>query len=173
VKGFTFRHAGKVTDPDATRWGDALDRLLAVTSLLSTDMQQALAGRGLSESRTHVLWVLAGRGPVHQRVLADALGVSARAITGLVDALADAHLVTRVPHPTDRRAQLVTLTAAGHDLTDDLLRGHRELARSLFAPMPPDALAAFASGLDEVADRFRVLLAAATEPDGGRLEAGT
>ncbi len=40
-----------------------------------------------------------------QRALADALQVTPRNVTGLVDALADSGFVERAPHPTDRRAR--------------------------------------------------------------------
>ena len=72
-------------------------------------MTHAIEALGLTPSRTHLLWELGHRGPVPQRVLAEALKVTPRAVTGLVDALAADGLVTREPHPTDRRAALVTL----------------------------------------------------------------
>jgi len=68
---------------------------------------------GLSYLRLHVLGTLASRGPTMMRDLADQLGISARNTTALVDALEEAGLVERQPHPTDRRATLVRVTEGG------------------------------------------------------------
>lgn len=78
-----------------------------------------------------------------QRVLADALRVTPRNVTGLVDGLVAAGLVRREPHPTDRRATMVSLTPGGVRLTDELARGHEELAAVLFGGLPDDELQAF------------------------------
>ena len=122
-------------------------------------MAQAIEKLGLTPSRTHLLWELGERGPVPQRVLADALRVTPRAITGLVDVLVDDGLVTRDPHPTDRRATLVTLTPRGKTLVAQLRRDHKTLARALFAPMSQRELDGFARGLAGVVERLRAHLA--------------
>jgi DNA-binding MarR family transcriptional regulator len=126
--------------------------------VLDDDMTQAIEALGLTPSRTHLLWELGQRGPVPQRVLADALRVTPRAVTGLVDALVADGLVTRQTHPTDRRATLVTLTSRGKTLVAQLKRDHKRLARALFAPMPSREFDAFARGLAGVIDRLRVHL---------------
>ena len=95
-------------------------------------MARANAALGLTPARTHLLWELGRRGPVPQRVLAEALKVTPRAVTGLVDALVAQRLVTRQAHPTDRRATLVTLTPRGETLVAELQRGHKALANALF-----------------------------------------
>ncbi|WP_426593568.1 MarR family winged helix-turn-helix transcriptional regulator [Cellulomonas sp. McL0617] len=48
--------------------------------------------------------------------LADALAVAPRSVTSKVDAAESEGLVRRLPDPTDRRATLVELTPAGHDV---------------------------------------------------------
>lgn len=47
------------------------------------------------------------------RDLADELGLPARNLTTLADALESEGLVRRTPHPTDRRATVLEITAAG------------------------------------------------------------
>jgi DNA-binding MarR family transcriptional regulator len=86
------------------------------------------------------------------------LNVTPRAVTGLVDALADDGLVTREAHPTDRRATLVTFTARGEQLVRQLKRDHKALAHALFAPMSRRELDGFARGLAGVVDRLRAHL---------------
>ncbi len=67
---------------------------------------------GLPFSRVRALWRLE-RGPRTLRELADDMGTDAPATTVLIDALEERGLVKRTPHPTDRRAKLVSLTAGG------------------------------------------------------------
>jgi DNA-binding MarR family transcriptional regulator len=139
---------------------DLLDRVLELVVLLNDDMTQAIAALGLTPSRTHLLWELGQRGPVTQQVLATALKITPRAVTGLVDALVGSGLVTREPHPTDRRATLVTLTSRAEALVSQLKRDHEALASSLFAPMARTEFDSFARGLDGVIVRLRTHLAA-------------
>lgn len=127
-------------------------------------MAQANAALGLTPARTHLLWELGQRGPVPQCVLAQALKVTPRAVTGLVDALVAQELVTREAHPTDRRATLVTLTCRGETLVAQLKRGHETLARALFAWMSRREFDSFAHGLAGVIDRLRGHLAATSDP---------
>jgi DNA-binding MarR family transcriptional regulator len=128
--------------------------------VLNDDMTYAIEALGLTASRTHLLWELGQRGPVPQRVLAEALKVTPRAVTGLVDALVADGLVTREPHPGDRRATLVTFTPKGETLVAQLNRDHKALARALFAPMSRREFDGFARGLGGVIDRLRAHLAA-------------
>ena len=136
----------------------ALDRVLEVTVLLGRDMTTSLAAAGLTVARTTLLWRLRETGPSTQRALAEALGVSARNVTGLVDGLAEAGLVTREPHPTDRRATLVTPSARAERLLAEMAAGQAELAEHLFGGLSPERLDGLVSGLDEVLERLRVLV---------------
>ena len=98
----------------------ALDRVLELALLINADMTRGLAARGLTESRTRLVWELLQRGPSTQRELADALHVSPRNVTGLVDALVATGFVSREPHPSDRRATLVRFTEHGADVARSL-----------------------------------------------------
>jgi DNA-binding MarR family transcriptional regulator len=137
---------------------EALDRLLELTVLLNDDMTRALAREGLTVARTHLLWVLHQQGPCTQRALADALKVTPRNVTGLVDGLVDDGHVSREPHPTDRRATLVTLTPAGLSLMDGMARGREELAARLFGGLPARRLRGFLDGIDDVTARLHEAL---------------
>jgi DNA-binding MarR family transcriptional regulator len=140
----------------------------ATSSTVTTDSVDSAAIRALagcvSGMESHLLWELGQRGPVPQRVLAEALKVTPRAVTGLVDALVADGLVTREPHPGDRRATLVTVTPRGETLVAQLKRDHKGLARALFAPMSRREFDGFARGLDGVIERLRANLVAT----GGR-----
>ena len=139
-------------------FNETLDRLLELSVLLADDMVRDLQRRGLTRSRTHVVWLVHHRGPMTQRALADATGVSARNVTGLVDGLVDTGFVTREPHPSDRRAALITLTQRGTATADELVREQAVLARALFGDLPEARFDQFSSGLDHVVGVLRRLL---------------
>jgi len=109
-------------------------------------------------SRAHLVWELHRRGPVTQKELAGALGVTARTVTGLVDGLVSTGFVTRERHPTDRRATLVTFTAHGAETGRSLERGRADLAGLLFGELPGERFDCFVAGLDHVLARLRALL---------------
>lgn len=136
----------------------ALDRVLELAVLMDADMTRTLAERGLTTSRTHLLWVLHHGGPSTQRDLAAALDVSPRNVTGLVDALEETGFVRRRPHPTDRRAVLVDLTATGRAATARMQVEQSELADQLFKGLPRQTFAGLVDGLDAVLARLRPLV---------------
>jgi DNA-binding MarR family transcriptional regulator len=135
---------------DDARFRAALDRVLELVVLLTEDMTQSLAREGLTVSRATLLWSLLHRGACTQRALADDLGVSARTVTGLVDGLVATGFVTREPHPTDRRATLVTLTERGAATMRAQREAQGEFGRLLFADMPRERFDAFVAGLSDV-----------------------
>jgi DNA-binding MarR family transcriptional regulator len=146
------------------RWEAVLDRVFELTLLLGRDMAESLARDGLTESRAHVVWELHHRGPCTQRMLADVLNVTPRTITALVDGLESTGFVAREPHPTDRRATLVTLTPRGRASGRTMVAGKRRLARALFSDVAPEVLDGLDLGLREVLERLRSVLAAPTSP---------
>ena len=146
-------------DDDYSRYAEGLDRILLLTVLLNEDMTGALEKDGLTTSRTSLLWTLRRIGPCSQRVLAEALDVSARTVTGLVDGLVATGFVTREPHPTDRRAALVTFTAKGTAVVDKLESEQRVFGRQLFAAMPRERFDGLMAGLDDVLATVQRLLA--------------
>jgi len=131
-----------------------LNRILELTVVLNDDMARDLERRGLTGSRAHLVWELHRLGSSTQQALAEALGVTPRAITGLVDALEVDGFLTREPHPADRRATLVTFTKQGERAASALEQDHVRLARELFDGMPETTFRGFARGLDAVLARF-------------------
>lgn len=80
---------------------------------LNRDRKVAVAGAlGLSWTRVLAVRRLAVE-PQTQRELAERLGADPPYVTLMVDDLEKRGLVRRKPHPTDRRAKLVELTASG------------------------------------------------------------
>lgn len=68
---------------------------------------------GFTYPRLRVLEFLQCQGPTTMRPLADRLGLSARNLTAVADALEVDGFVRRVAHPTDRRATILEITDAG------------------------------------------------------------
>ncbi len=145
------------------RYRLALDRILELVVVLNDDMTRSLASYGLTVSRTHLLWELRQRGPTTQKALADALQVSPRTVTGLIDGLVSSGFVTREPHPSDRRATHVSFTEWGVSIMVVLERSHAEFAQALFASMPDTDFDCFVVGLDQLLGRLREHVAASGE----------
>src|ERR1700739_4139178 len=77
-------------------------------------VQAAIPDDTVSYARLRVLNVLdCHPGGLTMTKTAEALEVTGRRVTALVDALADDHLVERYAHPTDGRSTIVEITEAG------------------------------------------------------------
>jgi DNA-binding MarR family transcriptional regulator len=137
----------------------AFARLMELNILLNEDAERGLAQSGLTMSRAGLLWEVFHHGPVTQRVLSEALKVSSRNITGLVDGLVETGFVTREPHPTDRRATLVTLTEHGKAIGLRMFQEQQEFASTLFGDFAEGELDAFVAGMEKVVTRLRGVIA--------------
>ena len=133
------------------------DRLLEIALLLQQDMASSFAGTGLTAARAHLLWVLEHSGPSTQQAMATALEVTPRNVTGLVDALETHGFVERTPHPNDRRATLVRLTASGEQATAAMVADRQAIAARLVEGFPADRLERLAGDLDTLVERLRGL----------------
>ena len=90
-------------------------------------------GPASTRARTHLLWELHRLGPSTQQALAETLKVSPRNVTGLVDALESHGYLERRPHPTDRRALLVTLTDLGSQTMARMAADREQAAAQLLS----------------------------------------
>lgn len=133
---------------------EILKRLFQFTVLLSDAMEEDLANRGLTRARATLLAYLHDQGPTIQSVLARALRVSPRNVTGLVNGLEAGGLVRRSPHPTDGRAALVELTDDGRRAAAALARDERRFAQYLFSDRPTAELRDLAVELDQLLARL-------------------
>jgi len=70
----------------------------------------------MTYARMRLMGALRFRSPQIMSELSEDLGVTPRNITALVDGLEEDGMVRRRPHPTDRRATFVELTAEGTDM---------------------------------------------------------
>jgi DNA-binding MarR family transcriptional regulator len=136
--------------------GAALARLFELGVRLTEAMDQGLGKQGLSRSRAEVIWRLHHLGPVTQRALSEALRCTPRNVTGLVDALEATGQVARLPHPSDRRATLVTLTEQGRATAIAWQGEHQQLAARMLADLPDAEIADLIEALDRVLAKLRL-----------------
>ena len=104
-------------------WEDAADGMAAITAIMRT--QQILLARietvlrafDLTFARFELLTLLSftRSGALPMAKASARLQVHPTSVTNAVDRLEAAGLVRRVAHPTDRRATLVEITAAGRE----------------------------------------------------------
>jgi DNA-binding MarR family transcriptional regulator len=90
---------------------------------------------GLTEAQARALRVISRYERPRMADLAQALEVVPRSITSMVDTLESAGFVAREPDPTDRRATIVALTAAGDEVLLQVGRMRAEAAEQLFAKL--------------------------------------
>lgn len=137
-----------------------LDGLLAISQVLEADQARELERRGLTQPRTHLLWVLYQEGPATQAQLAEAIGVTPRHVTTLVDALEATGFARRGEHPTDRRAVLVNLTERGLSVMETMDAEHRALGDDLVAGLDDETVRIVGDALQHVLARLQALVAA-------------
>jgi DNA-binding MarR family transcriptional regulator len=108
---------------------DETVRLLGVfhafERMFSRWARSLIEAEGSSPARMRLLAALHCKGAGIMRDLHQELGVTARQVTNLVDALEAEGLVSRTPHASDRRATVVSLTDRGTLLMDATLEPFR------------------------------------------------
>lgn len=119
-----------------THADDVWDALVSLVMDSRTDWRrEACRVTGLRFNQIRALKRI-GAGPLTLAALADSMTVDAPAATVAVNALEQAGLVARTPHPTNTRAKLVELTPAGRRTLD---------AAMSVADKPPRALTALSA----------------------------
>ena len=104
---------------------------------VADDFKCRLAPLGVHPRMNAVLVVLAGSDGQSQRELSARLGVHRNVMVSLIDTLEAQGLVTRMPHPNDRRAFAVTLTEKARDLLPALEEQSRAMEDEVTATLTP------------------------------------
>ena len=105
---------------------DVVDGLLEVTSRVHHVVCSVAARHDLTPQQLELLRMLAV--PVSMSAFAEELSCDPSNVTGLVDRAERLDLVERVPAPDDRRVRMLTLTAKGRRVRDEV---NRDLAQQL------------------------------------------
>jgi DNA-binding MarR family transcriptional regulator len=90
-----------------------------------------------------------------QAVLAEAIGADKTRIIDVLDDLQQRGLIRREPDPTDRRARLLSVTAKGRTVRDQVRRAIRREEQRLLATLPDEERAAFLHALQHLAEAVR------------------
>jgi DNA-binding MarR family transcriptional regulator len=134
----------KKKQPFETPEQEAVLNLFRTSDRLQHRFTQLFRPFGLTPSQYNILRILRGEGKplpcleVAQRTITVVPG-----ITGLIDRLEDAGLVTRTRSANDRRVVYVSITEAGNDLLARVDRPLRELHRKLLVHFTPEETAEF------------------------------
>ena len=132
--------------------------LVAETARFTSAFLRWMEGRacgGLTYARLRLLQALHCGGPAIMRDLGVQLGVSPRNMTAMVDALEEAQLVVRRPHPTDRRATLVELSPSGAREAEQALEPRLDAMAELFEGFTAAEQQAFADVLARLGQAMR------------------
>jgi DNA-binding MarR family transcriptional regulator len=142
-----------------------IDELFQTANALRIFVDGRLASHGLSVARLRALRALASAPePPRPSDLGAVLGIAARTVTSMVDALAREGLVVRLPHPSDRRAHLLALTPEGERLHTEAERLDRAALATATAALTP----ADRARLRELLGTLRDTARAATKDDAGK-----
>jgi DNA-binding MarR family transcriptional regulator len=113
--------------------------LIATTQRLRRVFNARLSSQGesvkLSGTRLRLLLAIEDAGQLRMGDLAADLGITARSVTTLVDALEKMGLLARLPDPTDRRATLLELTDTARSHFEQVRNLQTELSEELLAPL--------------------------------------
>lgn len=109
------------------------------------------AGRELSVNDVHLLRVIVANGPVRVSDLAESQGVDKSTITPQVRRLEERDLVTRRPDPADRRAVLLSATARGRRIQQQMNKAGAAVFDDVLRDWPHDDRRALADLLDRFA----------------------
>ncbi|MFE5583743.1 MarR family winged helix-turn-helix transcriptional regulator [Kitasatospora sp. NPDC056531] len=118
-----------------------IGRLRRLNVRVDNALREYFATCGLDSSEFDVLATLRRSGEPYElnaRALLKSAMVTSGAITNRVDKLSAKGLVERNPCPTDRRAVLVRLTAAGKELIDAALPGHLQNEERILTALDSD-----------------------------------
>ncbi|MPZ66351.1 MAG: MarR family transcriptional regulator [Pseudonocardiaceae bacterium] len=98
----------------------AVTNVMRVQQILQHAVDAALRPHALTFARYEALVLLSfsRQGSLPMRVMGERLQLHPTSVTNIVDGLQADQLVERSPHPTDGRATLVTITAAGWERLD-------------------------------------------------------
>lgn len=125
-----------VSTDDENPLADRLATLLKHAWLgLSELTGPALEPYGIDGRSLAVLTVLAGPKPLSQLEAAQRLGVDRTTMVALIDGLEHKGLVTRSPHPADRRRNIVDLTEPGREAFEQATLAAADAERRFLAPL--------------------------------------
>jgi MarR family transcriptional regulator, organic hydroperoxide resistance regulator len=122
---------------DTTEFSEALAEFFRATRRARGRAASRPTPDGISLAQFHLLEPLE-RGPLTNRQLAEAAGVSSPTATRMADVLLTRGWISRIHDPSDRRAVLISLTTAGRRALGTKLNEYAALREQIAASFGPD-----------------------------------
>jgi MarR family transcriptional regulator, organic hydroperoxide resistance regulator len=110
-----------------------------------------LADLAIGAAEANVLATLADGSPRTPSELAAQVGSRTTTMTSVLDRLEQRRFIRRGPHPTDRRAIQIELTAAGRRAATTTRAAFRRAEARALAGLPASTVAALRTALDRMA----------------------
>jgi DNA-binding MarR family transcriptional regulator len=126
---------GQVLDSAGSRTGFTL---LILGEGFQRQIRAVLAEHGLKPRQLRILDLLADRGPVGQRELAELMGIDHSVLVNLLNPLEAGRLIKRERDTVDRRRHLVTIATAGRRRLAQADQAFRDAEDAFFAPLASD-----------------------------------
>jgi DNA-binding MarR family transcriptional regulator len=137
--------------------------LLKTSSWLLNELSPVFTEYGITATRFDALDALSRRGGTARPAeLRDMLHLPAQTITGVLDQLQAAGLVTRSPHPGDRRSTIAELTPAGRDIVERICPPLIDVEEDCLSGLTPDELRQLTDLLTKIQQRIVQRRGAAT-----------
>ena len=118
---------------DAPPWLRVESTIMATARAIRQAYDHRFEDLGLNLSEASLLAYVEELGPLTQTRLADRLGLGRAATGSVIDSLEQRRYVARQPDPDDRREWLVTVTASGKELVEQVNDRDKILRRELRA----------------------------------------
>ena len=127
--------AGQVLGSAGSRTGFMLTIL---GERFSRHIRGVLAGHELQPRQLRILDLLAARGPIGQRELAELMDIDHSVLVNLLNPLEAARLIKRERDTTDRRRHLVSIASAGQRRLTQADQAFRDAEDAFFARLTPE-----------------------------------
>lgn len=145
--------------PNAAHSGPVSHALFRVVRLHRMLAGRLLRDLGLHRGQELLLMHMWDSGPVRQTELIAVLDSDSATITRMVQRLEKAGLVQRAPDPHDGRATLVSSTAAGDAIRDEIEQMWHDLETATVGDLPPTVLTPLLDGLAQVENNLSAAVA--------------
>lgn len=93
---------------------------------------------GMNATQFKLLYTLHSSGSLKVSEIAELLGLTSGAVTGITDKLAADGLISRERASNDRRVVFIALTPSGEKLVDRVVETHQEIFSSFFHALPEE-----------------------------------
>lgn len=110
---------------------------------------------GVSAVDQRALGIVGAHGPLSAGALATLIGLTPGAVTGMVDRLERAGLVTRTPDPADRRRVVISLADNGRERFGEVFAGLSTAMKAMVARYTPEEQALIADYVTRTIDILR------------------